>query len=232
MACCTPLVTTFGMPRPRSPPPGLGIQTRRMSPGRKRPASKSRRRSASRRGACASASSTVWPSTPGAPLLRTTFSSARARFASDATSSSSRSGSAARCGARCCRADAAGGRPGGRTCRGFALRCVQQPRAMLGSVRASPVVAPLRAVGEHEAQLTVSRPSQPISPFARPAFTGVIAPTKRSDFCRDIVPSSCLLQVYRSRGPLQTSLGKNTGCPAAPAPITAPASVGFWASRS
>src|SRR5208282_6029011 len=41
----------------------------------------------------------------------------------------------------------------------------------------------------------------------------------------------CLLQVYRSRGPTQTSPGKNTGCPAAPAPITAPASVGFWASR-
>jgi hypothetical protein len=33
------------------------------------------------------------------------------------------------------------------------------------------------------------------------------------------------------RGPTQISLGKNTGCPAAPAPITAPASVGFWALR-
>src|SRR5664280_3398117 len=41
-------------------------------------------------GAFASASSTVCPSTPGAPLLRTTFNSARARLASDATSSSSR----------------------------------------------------------------------------------------------------------------------------------------------
>src|SRR5271166_5446718 len=40
--------------------------------------------------ACRCASSTVCPSTPGAPLLRTTFSSARARFATDATSSSSR----------------------------------------------------------------------------------------------------------------------------------------------
>jgi len=46
-------------------------------------------------GAFASASSTVWPSTPGAPLLRTTFSSALARLASDATSSSSRLVSAA-----------------------------------------------------------------------------------------------------------------------------------------
>src|SRR5208282_5252622 len=41
----------------------------------------------------------------------------------------------------------------------------------------------------------------------------------------------CLLQIYRSRGPTQTSPGKNTGCPAAPAPVTAPTSVGFWASR-
>ena len=40
-------------------------------------------------GAFASAISTVCPSAPGAPLLRTTFSSARARLASHATFSSS-----------------------------------------------------------------------------------------------------------------------------------------------
>src|SRR5271163_1534567 len=33
-------------------------------------------------------------------------------------------------------------------------------------------------------------------------------------------------------GPTQTSLGNDTGCPAAPAPTTTPASNGFWASRS
>jgi len=33
-------------------------------------------------------------------------------------------------------------------------------------------------------------------------------------------------------GPMQTSLGKNTGCPAAAVPTTDPTSVGFWASRS
>src|SRR5271156_656006 len=33
-------------------------------------------------------------------------------------------------------------------------------------------------------------------------------------------------------GPTQTSLGNDTGCPAAPAPTTTPASDGFWASRS
>jgi len=33
-------------------------------------------------------------------------------------------------------------------------------------------------------------------------------------------------------GPTQTSLGNDTECPAAPAPNTAPASDGFWASRS
>src|SRR5271168_2195448 len=32
--------------------------------------------------------------------------------------------------------------------------------------------------------------------------------------------------------PTQTSLGNDTGCPAAPAPTTTPASNGFWASRS
>jgi hypothetical protein len=57
---------------------------------------------------------------------------------------------------------------------------------MFGCVRTSSVATPLRAVGEHEAQLTVSRPSQPISPFARSAFTDVIALTKRSDFCRGL----------------------------------------------
>src|SRR5664279_1820690 len=46
-------------------------------------------------GALASAASTVWLSTPGAPLLRTTFSSALARLASLAASSSSRLVSAA-----------------------------------------------------------------------------------------------------------------------------------------
>ncbi len=76
------------------------------------------------------------------------------------------------------------------------------------------------------------RPFQPISPFAQAAFTGVIAPTKRSDFCMGIVPSSLPPPGLPSSGPMQTSLGKSTGCPAAPAPITAPASVGFWALRS
>jgi hypothetical protein len=42
----------------------------------------------------------------------------------------------------------------------------------------------------------------------------------------------CLLPAYRSRGPMQISQGKNTGCTAAPALNTAPTSVGFWASRS
>ena len=42
----------------------------------------------------------------------------------------------------------------------------------------------------------------------------------------------CLLPVYRSRGPTWISLSKNTECPVTPAPLTAPASVGFWASRS
>ena len=36
----------------------------------------------------------------------------------------------------------------------------------------------------------------------------------------------------RNNGPAQISPGNDTGCPAAPAPLTASASVGFWASRT
>jgi hypothetical protein len=48
----------------------------------------------------------------------------------------------------------------------------------------------------------------------------------------EILPLARSRIAMARRGPAQTSLGKSTGCPAAPAPITAPASVGFWASRS
>ena len=111
-------------------------------------------------------------------------------------------------------------------------RFMQQKAPPLGCVRALGRSAPRGAVGEHEAQLPWSRLSQSISSFAPPAFTGFLANMRRSDFCVGSSRRRCLLRVYRSRGPTQTSLGKNTGCPAAPAPITASASVGFWASRS
>src|ERR1700688_4425043 len=50
------------------------------------------------------------------------------------------------------------------------LRCMQQEGAPAGYVRRAPLPAPLRAVCEGEAQLTVTRASQSISPFAPPAF--------------------------------------------------------------
>jgi len=74
------------------------------------------------------------------------------------------------------------GCPGDGSCRSLALRSLQQERAPLGCVRRPLAPAPLRAVGEHEAQLTVTRPSQPISPFAPRALPRFIAHTKRSDF--------------------------------------------------
>jgi hypothetical protein len=115
--------------------------------------------------------------------------------------------------------------------------------ASAGCVRRARLPAPLRAVGESKAQLTGTRPSQSISPFAPPAFTGFHAPTKRSDFCVDVgrsslPPSGLPLAPHHSRpmgvlrGPMQTSQGKDTGRTAAPGPNTAPISVGFWASRS
>jgi hypothetical protein len=74
------------------------------------------------------------------------------------------------------------GCPGDGSCRSLALRSLQQKRAPLGCVRRPVAPAPVRAVGEHEAQLTVTRPSQPISPFAPRALPRFIAHTKRSDF--------------------------------------------------
>ncbi len=112
-----------------------------------------------------------------------------------------------------------------------------------GCVRPARLPAPLRAVGEGEAQLTVTRSSHSISPFAPPAFTGFNATTKRSDFCMglgwsSLPPSGLPLGTPAARatgdphGPMQISQGKDTDCTAAPVPNTAPISVGFWASRS
>jgi hypothetical protein len=55
---------------------------------------------------------------------------------------------------------------------------------------AAPRSSPGRAVGEHEAQLTVTRPSQPISPFALRALPRFIAHTRRSDFWAGVGRSS------------------------------------------
>src|SRR5450830_751502 len=168
-------------------------------------------------GAFASASSTVCPSTPGAPLLRTTFSSARARLASDATSSSSRLVSATPV-------------PGPLVFLLLAL-CSRKPRRSDASEDlAVPPPEGLSANTRFNCRGPVFlNPSLPLLDRLSPASllirrdpTSAWASTRRR----------CLLQVYRSRGPTQISLGKNTGCPAAPAPITASASVGFWASRS
>ncbi len=168
-------------------------------------------------GAFASAASTVWPSTPGAPLLRTTFSSAVARLASDATASSNRLVSAAPvagplvflllavCSRKLRRSDASDGSvfpPPERLSANTRLNC-------RGPVLFNPSLPSLRRLSPASALLRRNPTS-----------------ARASSRCR------CLLQVYRSRGPMQISLGKNTGCPAAAAPITAPASVGFWASRS
>ena len=114
---------------------------------------------------------------------------------------------------------------------------MRQEGAHAGYVRCARLSAPLRAVGEREAQLTVTRSSQSISPFAPPAFTGFDATTRRSDFCMGVgrsslPPSSLPLEDASNRGPTQTSQGKDTEFTAAPVPTTAPTSVGFWASRS
>src|SRR5580700_6622293 len=180
--------------------------------------------------AFASASSTVCPSTPGAPLLRTTLSSALARLASDATASSSRLASTtpvpgpvvflplALCNRKSRRSDASEGDG------------VPLPEGL----SANPKVS-CRGPVFLNPSLPWLRRLSPASTLLRRDPTSEWASSRRR----------CLLRVYRAgappsltrngcrpRGPTQTSLGKNTGCPAAAAPLTTPTSVGFWASRS
>ena len=83
------------MPNPRSPPPGLEIQPLRMSPGLYVPSSSARCSRGRSERVEPSTSSTLHPSTPGAPFWRTTFSRAVAKFAGDATTSSNLIASAA-----------------------------------------------------------------------------------------------------------------------------------------
>ena len=146
------------MPRPRCPPPGFGMKTRRTS------MEKLRR--------------------PGLRLLDRL--SVDARSALVAHHVQQRQGEV-RLRRHLFQQPTGIGRPGDGSCRSLALRSLQQERAPLGCVRRPIAPAPIfsqeaRAVGEHEAQLTVTRPSQPISPFAPRALPRFLANTKRSDF--------------------------------------------------
>src|ERR1035441_2533322 len=156
-------------------------------------------------GAFASAVSTVCPSTPGAPLLRTTFSSALARLASLAASSSSRLVSAtlalgplvflllAFCSRKLRRSDAS------------ERSSFPPPEGLSANTR-------LNCRGP-----IFLNPSPPLLRWLSPASLLLRGdPTSARASSR----RRCLLRVYRSRGPTQTSLGKITECPAAPAPIT------------
>ncbi len=111
---------------------------------------------------------------------------------------------------------------------------MQQKGATAGCVRRACLLAPSRAVGECKAQLTRNRPSQSISSFAPPAFAGLSAPTRRSDFCAGLgwsssPPSSLPLS---QADPPRPPRVRRVGCPAAAGLNTAPTSVGFWALRS
>src|SRR5450755_1639902 len=75
-ASWTTLSTTSGIPSPRCPPPALGMNTRRIPPGRYLPASRSACNPGSTTSHCASSSSIVCPSGPGAPLFDATFNNA------------------------------------------------------------------------------------------------------------------------------------------------------------
>ena len=72
----TTLSTTSGIPSPRSPPPGLGMYARRISPGRYVPASRSACNPGRTAGHCSHSASIVCPSGPGAPFFDATFNNA------------------------------------------------------------------------------------------------------------------------------------------------------------
>jgi hypothetical protein len=161
--------------------------------------------------------------------LRTTLSSARARLASDATVSSSRAVSTtpvpgplvflllALCSRKLRRSDASEG------------SVVPPPEGLSANTRLS-----CRGPVFLNPSLPLLHRLSPASALLRREPTSEWASSRRR----------CLLRVYRSgatiaqaqwkvaRGPTQTSLGKDTGCPAAAAPLTTPTSVGFWVSRS
>ncbi len=61
---------------------------------------------------------------------------------------------------------------GGRADRLPCLRCMQQERSPVRYAGLSIVLAPLRAIGEHEVLLTGLYSSQPVTPFAPPALPG------------------------------------------------------------
>ncbi len=163
-------------------------------------------------GAFASAASTVCPSTPGAPLLRITFSSACARLAFTRHSSSSRLLSTT----------PAPGPP-----RLPVPRFMQQNASPPGCVRWLRRFAPRRAVGEREVQLPWSRLSQSISPFGSIGFHRLHCYYEENRLPRGrrpvVVASSGSTAGADPRG----SPWVRTRCPATPAPITEPASADF-----
>ena len=124
------------------------------------------------------------------------------------------------------------GRAGDGSCRVPGLRCVQQEGAPAGCVRRTRSLAPLRAVGEGKAQLTMIHLSQSISPLAPPAFAGFIATMRDPTSAGPSAGRRRLLPAYRLRGTLQTSQGKSTWMCCRSRPQYRSDLGWIWASRS
>ena len=168
-------------------------------------------------GALASAIATVWSSRPDAPLLRTTFSSAVAKLASDATASSNRLASATPV-------------PGPLVVLLLALCSRKLRRSDASDSSVSPLPEGLSANARLNCRGPVFlNPSPPLLHRLSPASSLLRGdPTSVGASFR----RRCLLRVYRSRGPPQTSPGKVHWMSRRSRPPTTPASIGFWASRS
>ena len=155
-------------PSKRSPPPGLGITTRRTGDGRYVPASRACRTDAQCSRSHGTSSSVVMPSTPGAPPLALTRLNARPRFSGESICSHRETS-----------------RPGMTASSGRAVRPLRSAAELNGTHRLLPAAGPRPRDGcdhrdRHE------HPDSSVSPDVRPFPAPYLIPagtTTSADFC-------------------------------------------------
>ena len=168
IACWISLSRQVGTPSKRSPPPGLGITTRRTGEGRYVPASRACRTGAQCSRSHGTSSSVVMPSTPGAPPLALTRLNARPRFSGESIRShklTSRPGMTA-----------SSGRAAGRYAQ---LRCSTE---LTVSSRQLARVRGMTAITATSTSNTDSSVSPDVRPFPAPYLIPA-GTTTSADFC-------------------------------------------------
>ena len=159
---------SVGTPSNRSPPPGLGITTRRTGDGRYVPASRACRTDAQCSRSHGTSSPVVMPSTPGAPPLALTRHGARPRFSGESNRSHSETS-----------------RPGMTASSGRARLPLRSAAVLNGTHRLLPAAYPRPRDGcDHRDQH--EQPDSSVSPDVRPFPAPYLIPagtTTSADFC-------------------------------------------------